>query len=50
METLEEIAMEAVASFKESGGDHCEVVPCANDSPEHIRLIHSLVKPYIKEA
>ena len=50
VETLEEIAMEAVASFKQSGGDHCEVVPCANDSPEHIRLIHSLVKPYIKEA
>tara|TARA_B100000900_G_scaffold374373_1_gene355621 strand:- start:712 stop:1722 length:1011 start_codon:yes stop_codon:yes gene_type:complete len=50
VETLEEIAMEAVASFKESGGDHCEVVPCANDSPEHIRLIHSLVKPYIIEA
>lgn len=47
VETLEEIGMEAVSSFQRAGGDHVEVVPCANDSPEHIRLIHTLIEPYL---
>jgi len=47
VETLEEIGMEAVTSFRKAGGDHVEVVPCANDTPEHIRLIEQLIKPYL---
>ena len=47
VETLEEIGMEAVESFRRAGGDHVEVVPCANDTPEHIRLIEQLIEPYL---
>ena len=48
VETLEEIAIEAVGSFRKQGGDYCEVIACANDSPEHIRLLEQLVRPHLK--
>jgi ferrochelatase len=48
VETLEEIGIEARASFRAEGGDHMERVACANDSPEHIRLLEQLVRPHLK--
>jgi protoporphyrin/coproporphyrin ferrochelatase len=47
VETLEEIGMEGVNTFREAHGDQCHVVPCVNDSPEHIRLLQCLIEPYL---
>ena len=48
VETLEEIAIEVKATFKEATGSDFHMVSCLNDSPSHIRMIHTLIKPYLK--
>ena len=48
VETLEEIAIEGKAAFKEATGSDFHMVSCLNDSPAHIRMIHTLIKPYLK--
>lgn len=44
LETLEEIAMEGVESFKEAGGETCTVLPCLNDSDPGMTLLDDIVK------
>ena len=48
VETLEEIAIEGQKTFKEAHGSQFNMIPCANDTPEHIRLLETLVRPYLK--
>lgn len=48
VETLEEIAIEGQATFKEARGSEFHMVSCLNDSPSHIRMIHTLIEPYLK--
>jgi len=47
VETLEEIAMEGRRTFRKAHGSEFHMIPCANDTPDHIRMIHTLVKPYL---
>ena len=47
VETLEEIAIQAKESFLNSGGKNFDVIPCLNDSEDHVKLITSLVERYI---
>jgi ferrochelatase len=44
LETLEEIAIRAAATFKQNGGEDFAAIPCLNDSPEGIALIEALVR------
>lgn len=44
LETLEEMALEAGEIFEEHGGTHYSVVPCLNDSPEHIELLTQIAR------
>jgi ferrochelatase len=48
LETLEEIAMENAAIFKEAGGRNFAFIPCLNDSEPGMRLIHALVSNELK--
>ena len=43
VETLEEILIQGKESFIKSGGENFDMVPCLNDSDDHIKLIKSLV-------
>ena len=47
VETLEEIEMEGQATFKESGGKNFSMVPCLNDSEDHINLLEHLIKKHL---
>ena len=47
VETLEEINIQGKESFLESGGENFDLIPCLNDSPDHIDLFEKLVKKYI---
>ena len=47
VETLEEINIQGRESFLESGGENFDLIPCLNDSPDHIDLFEKLVKKYI---
>tara|TARA_B100000963_G_scaffold337048_1_gene332674 strand:+ start:203 stop:1207 length:1005 start_codon:yes stop_codon:yes gene_type:complete len=47
VETLEEISIQGKESFKESGGEKFEMIPCLNDNPDHIILFEHLVKKYL---
>ncbi len=47
VETLEEISIQGKESFLNSGGKNFDVVPCLNDSDDHIRLLKILVDRYI---
>ena len=44
VETLEEISIQGKKSFKESGGEKFEFIPCLNDNDDHIKLLEHLVK------
>ena len=44
VETLEEILIQGKESFINSGGKNFDMVPCLNDSEDHILLIKSLVE------
>ena len=47
VETLEEIQIQGKKSFLDKGGKNFEMVPCLNDSQEHIDLLKHLVSRYI---
>lgn len=44
LETLEEIAEQGKISFLESGGEQYHLVPCLNESEEHITMMCELIK------
>ena len=44
VETLEEISIQGRESFLKSGGKNFDVVPCLNDSDDHINLLEKLTK------
>ena len=47
VETLEEINIQGRESFLSNGGKNFDLVPCLNDSSDHIELFEKLVKKYI---
>ena len=47
VETLEEINIQGRESFMDNGGKNFELIPCLNDSTDHINLFESLVKKYL---
>ncbi len=49
VETLEEISIQGKDSFLSNGGKNFDVVPCLNDSEDHIKLLEHLVKKYFVE-
>ena len=48
VETLEEILIQGKESFLEAGGENFDLIPCLNDSDDHINLFKNLVSKYIK--
>ncbi len=46
VETLEEIAIQGKESFMSSGGKNFDIVPCLNDSEDHINLFENLIRKY----
>ena len=47
VETLEEISIQGKESFIKSGGKNFDVVPCLNDSDDHINLLEKLTKKFL---
>ena len=47
VETLEEISIQGKETFVEAGGKNFDLIPCLNDSDDHIRLLEKLVSKYI---
>ena len=47
VETLEEINIQGRESFIKSGGKNFDLIPCLNDSSDHIGLFKELVKKYL---
>ena len=47
VETLEEINIQGREDFFAKGGKNFDLIPCLNDSPDHILLFESLVKKYL---
>ena len=46
VETLEEINIQGRNSFIENGGQNFDMIPCLNDSDDHINLLENLVRKY----
>ncbi|MDC0937513.1 ferrochelatase [Pelagibacteraceae bacterium] len=46
VETLEEIDIQGRESFLKNGGEKFDLIPCLNDSSDHIELLEKLVKKY----
>ena len=47
VETLEEILIQGKESFIKSGGENFDLIPCLNDSEDHIVLFEKLIKKHI---
>ena len=47
VETLEEISIQGKESFLKSGGTNFDVVPCLNDSDDHINLLEKLTRKFL---
>ena len=47
VETLEEINSQGRESFLEKGGEKFDLIPCLNDSDDHINLFEKLVNKYL---
>tara|TARA_A100001011_G_scaffold265372_1_gene274184 strand:+ start:1071 stop:2072 length:1002 start_codon:yes stop_codon:yes gene_type:complete len=47
VETLEEISIQGKESFIKSGGNNFDMIPCLNDSEDHINLLSFLIKRHI---
>ena len=47
VETLEEISIQGKESFLKRGGKNFDVVPCLNDSENHIALLSHLSKRFL---
>ena len=43
VETLEEINIQGRESFIEKGGENFDLIPCLNDSSDHINLLEKLI-------
>ena len=48
VETLEEIDIQGKKSFMENGGKNFDLIPCLNDSSDHINLFEKLSKNIFK--
>jgi ferrochelatase len=48
LETLEEIAMENAAIFKEAGGENFAAIPCLNDSAGGMKVIETVARRELK--
>ena len=46
VETLEEIDIQGRESFLENGGKNFDLIPCLNDSVDHINLFEKLINKY----
>ena len=46
VETLEEILIQGKQSFQNSGGNNFDLIPCLNDSDDHIKLLENLIQNY----
>ena len=46
VETLEEILIQGKESFQNSGGNNFDLIPCLNDSDDHIKLFENLIQNY----
>ena len=47
VETLEEINIQGRESFLENGGEKFDLIPCLNDSEDHINLFEKLLSKYL---
>ncbi len=47
VETLEEINIQGKESFLSKGGENFDLIPCLNDSSDHIELFKKLIKKYL---
>ena len=47
VETLEEINIQGRDSFLENGGEKFDLIPCLNDSEDHINLFEILLSKYL---
>jgi len=47
VETLEEINIQGREIFLNSGGENFDLIPCLNDSSDHIDLLEKLISKYI---
>ena len=47
VETLEEINIQAKESFIKKGGKNFDLIPCLNDSEDHIELFQTLIERYL---
>ena len=47
VETLEEINIQGKESFLSNGGENFDLIPCLNDSRDHIELFEKLVRRYL---
>ncbi len=47
VETLEEINIQGRESFLQNGGKNFDLIPCLNDSSDHIELFEKLVNKYL---
>ena len=47
VETLEEINIQGKESFLKNGGENFDLIPCLNDSLDHIKLFEKLVTKYL---
>ena len=48
VETLEEINIQGKEDFLAKGGKNYDLIPCLNDTSDHILLFENLVKKYLK--
>ncbi|AIT08595.1 ferrochelatase [Candidatus Francisella endociliophora] len=44
LETLEELAITEKVSFLEKGGKEFSLIPCLNDSQEHVEMLYNIIK------
>ena len=47
VETLEEILIQGRESFMEAGGENFDMIPCLNDTDDHIKLLNNLIEQNI---
>ena len=47
VETLEEIDIQGREIFLKNGGENFDLIPCLNDSSDHIDLFENLIQKYI---
>tara|TARA_Y100001970_G_scaffold102866_1_gene129119 strand:+ start:145 stop:1143 length:999 start_codon:yes stop_codon:yes gene_type:complete len=50
VETLEEILIQGKESFKVAGGNNFDLIPCLNDSDDHIELFENLINNYLNNS